>query len=170
MSYIDDLFKNMRSAPIKGGGQYMQPGLYQVELQKLLVKISEDPQKDGAKMFICEFKVVKSSTTAHAVGSTGSWVGKFDKFGLTLGNIKALIFAATGFDQSKPSDHVLVELFTRAVLDDSSPAVAELAAPPYEVDDPKALVLGQIVALECQLTKTKKGGDFTVYNWSRVEA
>src|SRR5678815_454984 len=168
MSFIDELFDDMRNAPMSGSrAGHTEEGVYKVQLKGMFVKKSQDPAKAGAKMFVCEYKIVESCNDKHKPGTTGSWASKFDAFGYTVSDIKKLLFAATSFDVDDPASHVLVELIAKAVCDPSSKAVEELKT--HGVDDAQALVCDSVVGLEVKKTiSSKTNKEFSRHYWTAV--
>jgi hypothetical protein len=165
MPDIDQLFAGMANAPMFGRGNYMAEGVYLVEITNVFVK----PRFKGGNVFIAEFKILESNNEKHKVGTTGSWCPKIE-LPNTFGDIKSLMFAASGTDpkavkQEDTAAHGQASLLARAACG-SEAAKKELAA--LGVDDPS--IVGCQVRLECTQTKTRENRDFTRYTWSPAEA
>lgn len=161
---IDQLFKGMKDAPMFGRGVYMAEGVYEVEITNIFVK----PRFKGGNVFVTEFKILESNNEKHKPGTTGSWVPKIE-LPNTFGDVKSLMFAATGTDPKtvKAEDaalHAQASMLARAACGSES-AKAELKQ--AGLDDPS--IVGCRVRLECTQTKTKAGGDFTRYAWAPAE-
>ncbi len=158
MPDIDAIFGGMNKAEIFGRGTYMKPGVYLVELTKVDVK----PRRAGGNVFIAEFKVLESDNLEHhKPGSSGCWVPKIENAN-TFGDIKCLIFSATGVDpkQVRNDDTAKHE---QATLMAKAACGSESAKKALNVDD--GFLNGAQVRLECTNIKTKTGMDFTRYTW-----
>lgn len=165
MADIDALFGGMQNAPIFGRGNYMKEGNYLVQITNIFVK----PRFKGGNVFVAEFKVLESDNPEQKVGGSGSWVPKIETPN-TFGDIKSLMFAATGTDPKhvKNEDskaHGEATRMAKAACGSES-AKAELAKEGIE----DGFLIGLKVKLECNVVKTKAGTDFTRYTWSPVDA
>ncbi len=161
---IDAIFANIEKAEIFGSGTYMSEGRYRVETKNIFVQVGHK-----GKSFIAEFTVLQSSRPEdHEVGSSGSWVVKFD-WSSALGNITKFVAALLGYDpndkkvQNDPAIRKEVGQVVRAVCG------SELAQKELGEDYEVGMLNGIQLDLECITTTTKvKKEDFTVYNWSPV--
>jgi hypothetical protein len=166
---IDKLFSGMQNAPMFGRGNYMGEGLFQVKITNVFVK----PRFKGGNVFICEFQILESNNEKHKVGTTGSWCPKIE-LPNTFGDIKSLMFAATGTDPKtvKAEDgalHGQASLLARAACGSES-AKAELKQTfAQQGIDHDGSIIGCEVRLECTQTKTKENKDFTRYTWSPAD-
>lgn len=160
MSNIDALFDGMPDADLNNKGNYMGPGRFLVETKAIKYKDS----KHRGKSYIIEFTVVESTNPAHEPGSSGSWVIKLDK-PQAWGDIKAFMMAlAMDIDpktaktpKQDPELHAKATELAKAAI--SAEHAQKLGA---EED----FLLGLPVRLETTMTKTQKGGDFTIHAWS----
>jgi hypothetical protein len=165
MSDIDAMFGGMAKAPIFGRGNYMKEGNFLVEITNVFVK----PRFKGGNVFVAEFKILTSDNPEQKVGGSGSWVPKIETPN-TFGDIKSLIFAATGVDPKKVSNddeaaHADVTRMAKAACG-SPTAIKELEAKGVPAD----FMVGLQVKLECNIVKTRANTDFTRYTWSPAEA
>ncbi len=163
---IDKLFDGMARAEIFGKGNYLEDGIYTVEMRNIFAK-----EGHKGKSFICEFTILESSNAANPPGSSGSWVLNFsNKY--AFGTIAELVLALLGYEntrenQTDPTIRKQVELVARAVCG-SETAQKELGA-----DYEDGMLLGIRVKLETtkratQPTATKPAGTFTAHKWSPI--
>mgnify|MGYP001563052060 CR=1 FL=1 len=107
-----DFFRGFGGASIRGGGNFLVPGVYDLEVLALLRKTSENPTTRGHKIVVCELTVT-SVVTAYAadhgtaaVGAPPDWsasnqrgekvsyIQNFTKHhAMAMGNAKGLLLA-----------------------------------------------------------------------------
>jgi hypothetical protein len=140
------VFQGFNEAQVGGKGVYFLDGLYQVEIQEVLVKTSR--KKD--LLYIVECKILKSTNAGRNPGMECSQVINL-KHDAAMGNVKRFLAAAFGIDPENP------EAITAAGVNE------ELAEYSYSKSQP---VKGRMVDLEAVTVPTREGGKFTVHNWS----
>jgi hypothetical protein len=162
---IDKLFDGMATKEIGGSGNFMGEGLYVVETKQLFVK-----EGFKGKSFICEFEIVKSDNDAHPVGSTGSYVLKFEN-PYAFGNISELVIALLGYENTK--ENQTNKTIRDQVQDVTSAACgSDKAKAKLGANSEDGMLLGIRLKLECRKKATApkagrpEGGEFTVHKWS----
>jgi hypothetical protein len=160
---IDELFDKAPAAPMNGKGSYLSgDGEYVITLLRAFVK----KKFGGGNVFVLEFKIDESNNAAYPPGVSKSWTTKIENPN-SFGDIKALMFAATGTDPRsvKESDtglHTQATALARAACG-SPTAIAEIAA--YGV--PANFLEGRKARLSTQQIKTRNtGNDFTVHKFA----
>lgn len=119
-SRVEELRRTMMGAQVAGKGQYFQPGLYSLEVEKVFYKrsIQEGVAKEN---IIAEFKVLESSNPDCEVGSTRSVVFSFKHAGW-MGRFKALVLALCGEDPdsklSKEKEDEVANFYAALIEDD----------------------------------------------------
>jgi len=177
---IESLFSGMKEAPVFGRGSYItESGDFVVELDKILVKTSQ--KKLGETFFICEFKILESTSASNPVGASRSWTAKFSQRN-TFGNIKELMFAVLGKvgkdvpETDKDSHELVTALSTAACSTDggkdvpSAMATLKRLAGIESIEEVHAIVTGSKLLLRTVQTKTQAGGDYTRHIWAPVPA
>lgn len=142
------ILKGLKDAQPNSKDPFFLPGNYKVQIAG--VKLWES-KKDNSDLFIIRGKLVESDNPELKPGTVCSQVIKISGNASALGNIKAFVAAALGVDRD--DEEAMAEIDEESVLQ----AIKE--------DSFVGLVLG----LRCSQVKTKKGGDFTVHNWSNLE-
>jgi hypothetical protein len=153
------LFKNMKTVSPTAGGNYVQPGDYVFQIQRVLVKKSEDPAKKGAEMYIVELLTIESKQTdeerkPNAVGSRPSWIVKLTGTyeDLAMGNVKNFLLAAFGsLAEAGGEDHPDDEDVDEEMSD-------------YSVSEENPLA-GVFVVAHAFNKPTRAKTDFTRVNW-----
>ena len=135
-----DVFGEVEKASASEGGQYILPGMHLLEINKLLLKVS---QKDGDTLFIAEFKVIESDCEEMTPGSSRSWIVNMSNKQTGPGNVKAF-FMGMGPD-----------------LQESDITKADMAKA-ISVEQPAA---GIRLKCEAWHVETSKGGLFTRTRW-----
>ncbi len=170
---IDDLFKGMATAKIRGQGNRLGVGLYVVETKTVTRKVGEDPSKPGDS-FICEFEVVESNNPANPVGSTASFVVKFNSI-YAMGNVVEFAIACLGFEVTKETQanadiRQQADIITRAALG-SETAAADLATLRSHFGPQWGSMTGKRLKVEATQTPNKKkpGEFYTNLKWSPLK-
>jgi len=166
---IDELFAGAPDAPMNGKGSYLAgDGDYDVQIEH----VKRQKKFGGGNVFILEFTLLTSTNAAYPVGMKKSWTTKIENPN-SFGDIKALMFAATGTDprsvqQTNKAAHAQATTLARAACG-SPTAIAELA----QVNIPANFLIGRRVHLTTKTIKTKSSNyqnDFTVHNWAPYTA
>ena len=134
------LFANIEKEQVVGGGQYLTPGSYTLEVEE--VKTFESQQKKGRHYFCAEFTVLSTTSPDYTPGERGSWLVNMDQPS-ALSNIKG--FAASLSPEASESE-INEEIMNQMVSSENPAAGAKMKATAYNV-------------------KTRAGGDFTKVTW-----
>lgn len=102
------IFSGINKARQNKGGVYIEPGVYTLEVNKVIQKVSR--AKDT--LFIAEFTVLASSNPDRPVGTSVSWCVKIDDAYLDtcLGNINAFVAALYGIPEADVTEQGLEEM------------------------------------------------------------
>lgn len=152
MSFID--WSQIGTAPIFERGNYFNPGRYKLRLIRCL---SKQTQKSGVA-FITELEVLESDNPAHPIGSKGTYFVKMANPQQGFSNILEMMAAFLGFDITNP-EHV------RQIDQQLRPQLAGLMTA-LESQGPAVLQGRDTVQVECRVTLTKAGREFTLHVWS----
>jgi hypothetical protein len=163
---IDALFAGMAKADASGRGGFTDPGVYEVKTKNIFAKHGHK-----GRSFIVEYEFTRSNNEKHKVGSSGSWVLKFE-WPATFGHITRFVYALIGLDPADKKNlddtakRELAEKYAAAMCG-SEKAKAALGA---EYED--GMFIGQRLKLETSMQRTNpkpgkpEGGDFTAYAWA----
>lgn len=138
---VPGYFDDINTVPVSEGGVYLLQGSYLLEVQRVLLK----DNRNGAKRFIVETKILESSNGERPAGIQASWIQKLDQ-DAAKPNIKRFIMAATGCK----ADEV------------TGPAVDSIVG----VGNP---LRGTKVRVQCEQVTTSKGAPFTKHRWMAVD-
>ena len=142
------IFTGFNEATVGGKGVWFLDGLYQVTVNEILVKVSR--KKDT--LYIIECKITKSTCPGRTVGMTCSQVINM-KQDAAMGNVKAFIAAACGFNPKMTPEEYVAAGITEEVAEYS-----------YHKDQPYK---GKHLDLEAVTVDTREvGGKYTVHNWA----
>lgn len=169
-SSFDDMVEKMKKAPLrKGGGEYMKPGLFDVEVLSTIRKMAWNAAFTvrDRELFICEFKILTSSTPDHLVGSTASWSCKDPSSDSGSGDVKTFCIAATGNDPRQVKDNDEKAQTQATLLAFAAMGEAEAFK---RLGLPENFFVGRKLKLETRMIKTKAGKDFTKHTWSPYKA
>ena len=137
------LFKGIESESVSGGGQYITPGSYTLEVEE--VKTFESQQKKGRMYFCAEFTVLATTSAEYAPGDRVSWLVNMDQPS-ALSNIKGFALSLSDdIDEGDIDENAMQTL----VSSDNPAAGTKLKAMAYNV-------------------KPRAGGDFTKVSWSHT--
>ncbi len=94
-------FDTIKEAKISGGGVYLKPGHYKVEICdiKSLMSFKKQP------LYIVEVKILESNVPELAPGMHASWCVNLND-APAMGNIKAFIVAATKCEEEEVTPEV----------------------------------------------------------------
>jgi hypothetical protein len=135
------LFKGIEKEQVGGGGNYITPGTYSLEVME--VKTFESQQKKGRTYFCVDFSVLSSTNPEHDPGQAISWLVNMEQPS-ALSNVKGFALALSG--DMKDTD-VNEEAMEHLVSSDNPAAGTRMKANAYAV-------------------KTRAGNDFTKVAWS----
>ena len=135
------VFSKVTTASVNGGGIYFLAGSYKVSIAAVKSIVS----RQGDNLFVIECDIVESDVSERRPNTKCSQVINLSKHESAPGNIKA--FMAAALDES--ADNITENECERAVSDQN----------PLE---------GTIMRLVCATTKTKRGTDFTLHQWSHI--
>lgn len=176
--FKDRLRKVREEAGEKGqkGTFISEAGRFRVEIlstDKIMCldkeKLRKGIQDRNQPAFVCEFRIVESDNANYPVGSTASWFVK-DPEGANLSDIERLMWAVQGYEPKTVRTFKTANPKKYEAFRDSADGWAFAAMNDAEALECLALEAGFLaeceVLLETRMTKTKAGGDFTVYDWS----
>lgn len=135
------VFSKVNNASVNGGGVYFLSGSYRVRIAAVKSIIS----RQGENLFVIECDILESDVPERRPNTKCSQVINLSKHESAPGNIKA--FMAAALDES--ADNITENECELAVSDQN----------PLE---------GTIMRLVCTTTKTKRGTDFTLHQWSHI--
>ena len=136
-----DIFADVEKATAYGSSQYIEPGDFVFEVERLILKPSD---RDSRVFFIAELKTVESSREDTPVGSTRSEIIDLSRKETGPSNVKAFALAL-GPDLSE--DDINKEDLAALVSDDQPAA-------------------GVKVKCEAWMITTRKGNPFTKKRWA----
>jgi hypothetical protein len=150
------IWDDIEKAEVFTKGKWLEPGLYEVEVTACK---ENDRQAANGEAFIVEMTVLSTSRPDdHPVGSTASWVRKFDTPTKTKMSHSAMLeffCAAMGFEPTKVNAEKIK---------------ARLGAIQGRITGEENLLRGKRVKVETFHTGTRAGGLFTIHRWSPVVA
>lgn len=149
------MFSGLRNASVFERGVFLQPGTYQLLINKCIVK---ETRKSGDG-YIVEMTVQKSSNPAHPEGSKASWFQALRDKDVAFGALKEFIYATLGYRWPDDKETILAKV---------DPVIEELidSSLPTEQGGENSFA-GKSVCVQTFLKKTAgKGLDFTVHRWS----
>lgn len=156
-------FAGIGEVEVTTRGIYLLPGSYDLEVENILTITTR--KKTNA--FIAEFRVLKSSNPEVAEGALVSWYQALE-LDAALPNIKKLFIALTGTNMADPKAK---ETFN-GELEELLELMTSFVPGKDENGDERvhpAKELGWKVHVDCVMTETKAGGEFTVHNWSKFD-
>jgi len=138
-------FGGMGSATVFGAGQYIQPGVHDLEVKNVSVIASQ--RNPGRHFFCVEFRVAKSEV--HPVGSTVTWLVDLEKPSkdTAFSNIKEFACALLGVEATEVTEDVMDAMCT-----------------------PEQPSAGMGVVAEAWHKSTQAGGVFTRIRWQAPDA
>ncbi len=135
------LFKGIEKEKASGGGNYLTPGNYTLEVSE--VKTFSSQQRKGRMYFCAEFAVLSTTSPDFAPGDQVSWLVNMDQPS-SLGNIKGF---ATALSNDMSEDDVTEEAMEHLISSENPASGTRIKANAYVI-------------------KTKAGNDFTKVSWS----
>jgi len=136
------VFSGIENAKSTEGGNYLKPGVYDLEV----IRLSVGTTRKGVPFFAADFKVLGSNNPDHKVAEVVNWFVGFDKEP-SLGNVKA--FAVACLSSEGPVDPgTITEPVMNALVDKGGEAVVG-------------------TQLKCQVTlvDTRGGGKYSKHLW-----
>lgn len=138
------IFAGIEQAQSYGGGQYLEPGHWDLEVQEL--KVFESSQNPGRMYFAVEAKVLETTSETTSMGEMVTWLVNMAQPS-SLGNIKGF---ARALDPSLEDEDITQDYMDLLVGSEQPAAGVRLKADAHNV-------------------KTRAGNDFTKVVWSSVQ-
>jgi hypothetical protein len=136
------LFSGIENAKATEGGNYLKPGLYDVEV----VRVATGQTRKKVDFFAADLRVVGSNNPDHRAGEVVNWFVGFDKEP-ALGNVKA--FAVACLSSEGPIDPAsITEEVMNGLVEKGGEAVA-----------------GTRLKVQVTLVDTKGGGKYSKHLW-----
>ena len=135
------IFKGIEKEQVVGGGQYLTPGSYTLEVEE--VKTFSSQKVRGRNYFVSEFTILSTTSPEYAPGGRVSWLVNMDQPS-ALANIKGF---AISLSPDMAEDDVTVDAMEHLISSDNPASGSKVQATAYNV-------------------KTKAGHDFTKVSWS----
>jgi hypothetical protein len=152
-----NVFAGVGAAKVYDSGNYLKPGKYLLELDKMILKTT---QRSGLG-WILELKVLESSDlTNHPVGSSATFFQKMTDRTIAASSCKEVMLALLNIDKNNPSEMVEFEssiddILFSATGDEGGGTGTEFA--------------GRKIGVEVSMITTKKGLPFSKHRWEPVE-
>jgi hypothetical protein len=113
---LEDIAARIAGAKANKSGQWIQPGRYLFEVQKLLAE-----RKTGGDMFIAELLILESTSTGqidrsgkpyvpNAAGTTVGFVVPIDAKGYGDGNVKSFLMALFNAKEEEITTQVILQM------------------------------------------------------------
>lgn len=137
-----DLFSGLEKEKVFTRNPFFLPGRYVVQIDK--VKLIDTRTK--GKAWVIEALILESDNADRRAGvhATQMIMANTDSF---KRNVKAFVYALNKVPKELSDPDDVDEAMVWEIVGEDNPAC------------------GQILRLEAVITKTKKGGDFTLHNW-----
>jgi hypothetical protein len=100
-------FKGIEEKFSSQGGVYPEAGIYKL-LNVSILKQFKDRKAD--ECFVAEFEILDSDVDDRPAGSTMSWMANLSKHDAALGNVRGLLAALTGSDESTIDEDACLEM------------------------------------------------------------
>jgi len=136
------VFSGIENAKSSEGGNYLKPGVYDVEV----VRLSTGRTRKGVDFFAADFKILGSNNPDHRIGEIVNYFVGFDKEP-SLGNVKAFAVAC---------------LSSEGAVD---PATISEAVMESLVDKGGEAVAGTQLKVQVAQVPTKTGGTYSKHMW-----
>lgn len=152
------LFSKVADAKVHEKSAHLVPGLYRVKITGCKPQTSSQNAKTYA---IVEMEIVTSSAPQFRLGMSASQV--IDMTGI-MGpvNVKKFVAAFSGIESDDPEINDKIVKLWKDATDGRIGDVEDACDLMFSDDSP---AIGEEMDLECVLTKTRKGTDFTLHNW-----
>ncbi len=136
------VFSGIETAKSSEGGNYLKPGVYDVEVVRLAVGRT----RKNVDFFAADLRILGSNNPDHRVGDIGNWFVGFDKEP-ALGNVKAFAVACLSSEGSiDPAS--ITEPVMNGLVEKGGEAVA-----------------GTRLKVQVTLVDTKGGGKYSKHLW-----
>lgn len=135
------IFKGIEKEKVVGGGQYITPGNYVLEVEEVKTFVSQKHR--GRNYFVAEFSVLSTTSPDYSPGSRVSWLVNMDQDS-ALANVKGFAMA---LDADMSEEDITQEGMDHLISSDNPAAGSKVKANAYTI-------------------KTKAGHDFTKLSWS----
>ena len=135
------IFKGIEKAEVAGGGQYLTPGSYTLEVEEVKTFVSQKVR--GRNYFVGEFTILSTTSPEYSPGARVSWLVNMDQPS-ALANIKGFAVALSS-DMSE--DDVTADAMDHLISADNPAAGSKVQASAYNI-------------------KTAPGNDFTKVSWA----
>lgn len=145
------VFAGLKDAKISETGSYLTDGTYKLRVERIVYKQT----RSKGYAYIAEFNVLESSNPEHPVGSKRTWFQSMNDKEIAFPAIQKFAAAALGVNPFRDK-----ELFEKEIL----PNIEELVE--NSISDAGDIFKGKDVNCEVEQVKTKKGGDFSRYDFS----
>lgn len=136
------VFSGIENAKATEGGNYLKPGVYDVEV----VRLSTGRTRKGVDFFAADLKVVGGNNPDHRVGDIANWFVGFDKEP-SLGNVKAFAVACLSSEGSV-DPATITEKVMESLVDKGGEAV-----------------VGTQLKVQVTLVETRGGGKYSKHLW-----
>ena len=136
------VFSGIENAKSTEGGNYLKPGVYDLEV----IRLSVGTTRKGVPFFAADFKVLGSNNPDHNANEVVNWFVGFDKEP-SLGNVKA--FAVACRSSEGPVDPASI---TEKVMESL-------------VDKGGEAVVGTQLKCQVTLVDTRGGGKYSKHLW-----
>jgi hypothetical protein len=136
------VFSGIENAKSTEGGNYLKPGVYDVEV----VRLSTGKTRKGVDFFAADLKVIGSNNPDHRVGDIANWFVGFDKEP-SLGNVKAFAVACLS-SEGAVDPATITEKVMESLVDKGGEAV-----------------VGTQLKVQVSLVDTRGGGKYSKHLW-----
>jgi hypothetical protein len=136
------VFAGIEEAKSTEGGNYLKPGMYDVEV----VRLSVGKTRKGVPFFAADLRILGTNNPDHRIGEVANWFVGFDK-DAALGNVKAFAVAMLSSEGSVDPASI-TEAVMESLVDKGGEAVA-----------------GTRVKVQVTIVETKSGGTFSKHLW-----
>lgn len=133
-------FIGIEDAEYTGGGRYIKPGRYTLEVIQPKLRPSQNPEKRGVTFFIVDFRVVETTSDDYQGGDGVSWLVDMSK-SQALGDVKKFAQALVGGEAE-----ITAESMYAITQDDNPTQGLKIKCEAYEIT-------------------TKSGNPFTKIDW-----
>lgn len=136
------VFSGIENAKSTEGGNYLKPGIYDVEV----VRLSVGTTRKQVPFFTADLRILGSNNPDHRVGEVANWFVGFDK-DAALGNVKAFAVACLS-SEGAVDPASITEKVMESLVDKGGEAVA-----------------GTQLKVQVTQVPTKTGGTYSKHLW-----
>jgi hypothetical protein len=141
------VFSGIENAKSTEGGNYLKPGVYDVEV----VRLSTGKTRKGVDFFAADLKIIGSNNPDHRAGDIANWFVGFDKEP-SLGNVKAFAVACLS-SEGAVDPATITEKVMESLVDKGGEAV-----------------VGTQLKVQVSLVDTRGGGKYSKHLWFPIGA